>query len=147
MTDRELIVKSRSRKSDLLGILVAMRKLALLFVLLAVSPVAQAGASRTGHVAVVDRKPFTVRGGGFLPNERVTLVVFAGGRHVRMLKAGARGGFRSVFSGLLIGACEAYALRATGDQGTVATLKATPECAPSADPGAGYPVDPVPKKP
>jgi hypothetical protein len=115
-----------------------------LSLLVALAPPASAAASRTAHVSVTSLSPVVVRGTNFLPNERVTVTVFAKGTRTKTVSANLPGGFRATFHTLSIGTCQAYAVRAKGNRGSTAFLKVIPECAPEG-PDALFPIDPIPK--
>jgi hypothetical protein len=94
-----------------------------------------ANATRTAHVTVTSPSPFTVRGAGFLPGERVTVTVAAKATRTRSVTASTRGNFHLTFWSLSIGTCDAYAVRAKGSRGSTAFVKVLPECAAPLPPG------------
>lgn len=83
------------------------------------------GAATAPSLRVVDTSPLTVRGLGFKPNERVTLVVAAGTRMVRHTHAGSGGAFM-LRIGADINNCAGFSVTATGNHGSHATLKRAP---------------------
>jgi hypothetical protein len=99
------------------------------------APVAVGASNRTAHVTVPTLSPVTVRGTGFRSNERVRVTFSAKSTRTKSVIASARGTFRVTFSGLSIGSCDAYAVRASGSRGSSAFLKVMPECAPSGPSG------------
>jgi hypothetical protein len=80
------------------------------------------------QVVVPDTSPFMVRGTGFHPGERVTLVVTAGSRVTRTITAGVRGGFTLRMTSVNLGSCAGYSVRATGSMGSRASMRIIPEC-------------------
>ena len=70
-----------------------------------------------------------VRGTGFHPGERVTLVVTTGSRVTRTVTAGVRGGFTVRMTSISVGTCAGYSVRAIGSMGSRATMRIIPECA------------------
>jgi hypothetical protein len=127
-----------------------VRLAVVLSLFVALLPIAAvASPSRTAHVTLASLSPVSVRGTSFLSDERVAVTVFAKSARTKTVTAGSRGGFRVTFTTVSIGACQAYAVRAKGNRGSVAFLKVTPECAPTGsagEPDPGLPSDPVPKK-
>jgi hypothetical protein len=101
----------------------------------ALLPAAAVGSNRAAHVTVPTLSPFTVRGTSFRSNERVRVTVSAESTRTKSVIASARGTFRATFSGLSIGSCDLYAVRARGSRGSTAFLKVIPECAPSGPSG------------
>jgi hypothetical protein len=111
---------------------------------------AVASPSRTAHVTLASLSPVSVRGTSFRSHERVAVTVSAKSTRTKTVTAGARGGFTVRFTSLSLGTCQAYAVRAKGNRGSVAFLKVTPVCAPSGpsgEPDPGLPSDPIPTKP
>jgi hypothetical protein len=90
------------------------------------------GAKATLHV--VRLKPFTVRGSGFKPAERVTVTLAGGPKGTAVGTANGSGTFTVTFSKAAVTACSAYVLHATGSVGSRATFTATlaPACRPTA---------------
>ena len=76
-----------------------------------------------------DTTPFTVRGTGFQPAERVALLVAVKSRWERTVVASSTGSFVARFTGPTVKSCTAYFVRARGNRGSVAVLKVMPECA------------------
>jgi hypothetical protein len=110
---------------------------------------AGASPSRTAHVTLASLSPVSVSGTSFRSHERVAVTVSAKSTRTKTVTAGARGGFKVTFTSLSLGTCQAYALRAKGNRGSIAFLKVTPVCAPSGptgEPDPGLPRDPNPKK-
>jgi hypothetical protein len=105
-----------------------------------------AAATRAARVTVPDVSPFTVHGAHFVARERVTVVAQADGRHVKTVTASAAGAFTAKFLSVELGACAMYFVRATGSEGSRATLKVVPECANPVEPAELYPIDPIPHK-
>jgi hypothetical protein len=94
------------------------------FVALAVTAVAasSAGAAQP-TLRLVDRQPLVVRGEGFRPGERITLVA-ATGLGPRMIRTTSRNGtFRATFRLADQPCAAAFAVRARGDRGSVAILR------------------------
>jgi hypothetical protein len=89
---------------------------------------APADASARARVAVVDTTPFTVRGAGFKPAERVALLVTVKRRWERTVVASSTGAFVARFTGPAVKPCSAYSVRAQGNRGSLAVLKVVPEC-------------------
>lgn len=86
-----------------------------------------ASASASGAAAtrptlrVVDRTPVVIRGVGFAPEERVTVVVAAGPRSSRRVSTNANGAFVARFK-LVLGRCTRYSVQAFGSTGSRARL-------------------------
>jgi hypothetical protein len=89
---------------------------------------APADASARARVTVVDTTPFTVRGSGFKPAERVALLVTVKSRWERTVVASSTGSFVARFTGPTVKACTAYFVHARGNRGSLAVLKVVPEC-------------------
>lgn len=89
---------------------------------------ASGDASARARLTVVDTAPFTVRGSGFKPAERVALVVAVKNRWERTVVATSTGSFVARFTGPTIGRCSAYFVRARGNRGSLAVIKLVPEC-------------------
>ena len=93
------------------------------------------GAARAkATLHVVRLKPFTVRGTGFKPAERVTVTLAGGAKGTAVGTANGSGTF-TVTLKAPVTACTAYVLRATGKAGSRAifTAKLTPACVPKAN--------------
>ncbi len=103
-----------------------MAVLALALVLAFGAP--SAHASARAHVTVPDTSPFTVRGSGFQPAERVALLVAVKSRWERTVVASSTGSFVARFTGPTIERCSAYFVRARGNHGSLAVMKVMPEC-------------------
>jgi hypothetical protein len=112
-----------------------VRFAAVLSLVAVLAPAAVGASFRTAHVTVSALSPFTVRGTSFRSNERVRVTVFAKDTRTKTVTATARGGFGTKFSGLTIGYCDPYTVRARGNRGSSAFLKVLPECAPSGPSG------------
>jgi len=107
------------------------RIFAIVLALVLVGPSLAATARPT--VTVPSTKPFAVSGAHFKPGEHVRVVVYARTTAAKTVTAAARGTFFVRFPALSVGqSCERYAVRATGDRGSTAALKVTPECPPPA---------------
>jgi hypothetical protein len=89
---------------------------------------ASGDGSARARLSVVHTAPFTVRGSGFKPAERVALVVAVKSRRQRRVVASSTGSFVARFKGPAIGRCSAYFVRARGNRGSLAVLKVVPEC-------------------
>ena len=104
----------------------------LLVVYLALLAAASSGgrsASPRAALRVADVSPFSVRGSGFRPQERVRIVAQVSGRHVQAVVATAPGSFRVRFVDVSVPACVGYVVRATGNKGSRAAVRHVPECA------------------
>jgi hypothetical protein len=108
----------------------AMKFGAVVSVVVALLPVAPVASTTAAHISVPALSPFTVRGTSFRPSERVRLTFSAQGTHTKTVIANARGSFKATFTGVSIGRCDAYLVRAKGSRGSSAFLKVIPECAP-----------------
>lgn len=94
----------------------------------------QTGAAHP-RLSVPAQRPFTVDGTGFRSGERVSLVVRARNRVSRTVAAGPAGRFHARMPAVRLGSCPAFFVRATGSQGSRASLKAVPACANLQPPG------------
>jgi hypothetical protein len=83
-------------------------------------------ALAAGPSVRVATSPFTVRGAGFLPAERVTVYVAAGAERSKTAVATSRGTFAVRFRSLEVGACESYVVRAVGNRGSRASVRHIP---------------------
>ena len=101
-----------------------------LLVLAVAGSVSAPAATATARLRVTDLAPFTIRGTGFKSHERVLLVAVAGGRYVRTVQASSAGSFSVVFRGVSVRGCQGYAVRATGNRGSRASVSFLPECPP-----------------
>ncbi len=92
--------------------------------------IAPAAFTHNAKLRVVDLTPVTVRGLGFRPGERVRVVLYTEGMHLRMVRASRRGAFVAKFA-VYADQCAAFNLRATGASRTVAVVakKPPPQCA------------------
>jgi hypothetical protein len=90
----------------------------------------QASSSRTPRLEIASTAPLIVDGRGFVPGERVKLLVTAGRPLARVVSAGPRGGFRARWQ-ISTGRCEAVVVQAIGSRGSRAMVDLTaPDCAP-----------------
>ncbi len=119
-----------------------MKLFGTLALLAALALPAQAATTQKARLAILDLAPFTVHGTGFAARERVTVVALVDGRHVHTLTATVSGRFTTRFLSVQAGPCTPYRVRATGGDGSRASLTLIPECAP---PDVLYPIDPIPK--
>jgi len=103
-------------------------------------------ASARARLTVVDTTPFTVRGLGFKPAERVALLVTVKSRWQRTVVASSTGSFRARFTGPTVTTCTGYFVRARGNRGSLAVLKVVPECPPPQPVDGLYPSDLIPKR-
>ena len=94
----------------------------------------QTGASKA-RVSVPNQRPFTVAGNGFVGGERISIAVSARNRVRRTVTAGSGGRFEVRMPAVRLRACPAFALSATGDRGSRASLKIVPACANLQPPG------------
>jgi hypothetical protein len=123
----------------------AVQRLLLVLTILAALAAPTASAAPRPALAVTDASPFTVRGARFHAGETVTVVAYAGGRHVKRVVAGSTGAFVARFRGVSADVCDGWVVLAAGDRGSRAALKLLPECPPTGE--ALFPIDPAPKKP
>ena len=88
-----------------------------------------AGAVGGPHVMLAARSPLAVHGTGFRASERVRVsVTTSTGAGARTAVAGATGAFTIRFTGLKLGSCAMYAIRAVGNDGSRAVVRVVPEC-------------------
>jgi len=130
----------------------AVVRFALTFlVFAALLPVGAVASSNTARIGFTSISPVSVRATGFKPGERVALTVSAKVTRKKTTTASMRGAFRATFSGFSIVRCQAYAVVAKGNRGSVASAKVIPECAPPPPTPSSsdslQPRDPNPKKP
>ncbi len=86
-------------------------------------------AAREPALRITSLRPLTVRGHHFRPQERVKLLINAGGPAARAVTASADGAF-IVRTGLRVERCSAVVVQAIGNRGSRATIDAPmPECA------------------
>ena len=105
---------------------------AVLALVVAAAAASAAGAAQP-TLRLVDRQPLVVRGEGFRPGERITLVA-ATGLGPRMTRTTARNGsFRATFRLADQPCAAAFAVRARGDRGSVAIMR-MPESRPCIPP-------------
>jgi hypothetical protein len=82
------------------------------------------------RVTVVDESPFTVRGTGLKPGERVVLTLVGENRLTRRVTASPAGTFlRAVLLFKLDLTCPVWFVKAVGNRGTVVVARAFPSCA------------------
>jgi hypothetical protein len=127
-----------------------VRLLLVVALFAALLPVGAVASSNTAHIGFASIAPVSVRGTGFKARERVAVTVSAKVTKKKTVTASSRGAFRATFSGFSIARCQAYAVRAKGNRGSIAFAKVIPECAQQGPGDADYPlnpVDPGPKKP
>jgi hypothetical protein len=107
-----------------------MKFAAVLVLLVAiVSSNAVAATTRAkAKVAVVSTAPVTITGTNFRSRERVTVTLATTGDHRKVVRASAKGAFTVKFTGVSVGYCEGYFVRAKGNRGSLAVLKLIPEC-------------------
>lgn len=118
------------------GILLGMRQAGVVLTL--ALGVALAWASISGATAtrptlrMVDRTPVVIRGVGFAPDERVTVVVAARSRWSKRVTATSGGTFVARFK-VVLGRCSRYSIQAFGSTGSRARsmpLGVTADCVP-----------------
>jgi hypothetical protein len=99
---------------------------------------ALATASTSGAVVIrptlrlADRTPVVIRGAGFAPHERVTVVVASGSRSSSRVSSNANGAFIARFK-FALGRCARYSVQAFGSTGSRAHLmpsRVTIDCVP-----------------
>ncbi len=95
---------------------------------------ARSGADQP-RLSVPDQHPFTVDGAGFRSGESIKVVVGARNRVSRTVTAGPAGRFHARMRAVRLGSCPMFAIRATGSQGSRASLKIVPACADLVPPG------------
>ena len=74
--------------------------------------------------------PFAVFGAHFAPGERVAVVLRMNGRHTHTAIADGEGRLLAVFRSISYDACSGYLVVATGDHGSRARARLTPDCTP-----------------
>jgi hypothetical protein len=102
----------------------------LLFVFALALVAASAALAAPPRLTVMSGTQFSIRGWTFHPGEHVVVVLTANGENAsKRVTAGSRGGFVARFPGFQIPACAVFRVRATGDEGSHATLRVSPpEC-------------------
>jgi hypothetical protein len=75
------------------------------------------------------RKPLTVVGRGFQPNERVTVTAIVAGKHVAKARATAVGRFRVRFRHVRVKRCAAFIVSARGALASFAIAQVRSQCA------------------
>ncbi len=86
-------------------------------------------------LTVTTTLPFTVRGLHFRPNERVAVSVLHGRSSIHPVRASATGRFVTRFTGLRVGSCGLYLVRAVGSNGSRAAWLRPMRFACGAQPG------------
>jgi hypothetical protein len=88
------------------------------------------GAAATPRLTTLDRETFTVRGAGFVANERVRVVATTqGDSATKWATTGSLGGFTMAMPTFTVGNCSGFVVRAYGATGDRATLRhLPPEC-------------------
>ncbi len=81
-------------------------------------------------VHVKTTPPFAVFGAHFVPGERVAVVLRMNGRHAQTAIANGEGRLLAVFRSISYDSCSGYLVVATGDHGSRARARLTPECTP-----------------
>jgi hypothetical protein len=105
---------------------------AVLVLVVAAAAASAAGAGQP-TLRLVDRQPLVVRGEGFRPGERITLVAVTG-LGPRIIRTTARNGsFRATFRLADQPCAAAFAVRARGDRGSFAIMR-MPEPRPCVPP-------------
>jgi hypothetical protein len=97
---------------------------------LALSASASARQTTRPAVHVKATEPFTVVGSHFVAGERVSVVVRMNGRYTHTVIANRNGAFAVVFRSIAYDVCSGYLVVATGDRGSRARSRLTPECTP-----------------
>ena len=92
---------------------------------LAAQPSAVPASSSAPSVRVVGFQPVTVQGLKFRPRERLTLVLFLGGREERTVRAGRTGSFVARFEEYA-NLCTAFTLRVMSGQAVRAAARHRP---------------------
>lgn len=88
-------------------------------------------------LSLADRSPLALRGTGFVPREAVRVVVVAAGeRRVRLVRASARGTFVATFAGVSVHDACSLVARAVGSRRSYAKLP-LPLCPPPLAHGTG----------
>lgn len=101
----------------------------LLLTLAAALTLASTATAAPARLTVTAVDPFTVRGSGFHPGERVLVVVVSGGdRASKRVVAGTTGRFVVRFPAVQLNSCAAYTVRTVGSEGSRAVARAMPEC-------------------
>jgi hypothetical protein len=93
----------------------------LLLIGVSTAAAAFAASSSRPTLRVVDRTPVVVRGAGFVADERVSVVLSAGARSTRVVRATQAGAFVVRFKASL-GRCSRYSLQAFGSAGSRARM-------------------------
>jgi hypothetical protein len=98
---------------------------ALAVLTLAAAQPSVAGSQSQRGLTVTDRQPVTVKGLGFRPGERVTVVLFLSGRHARTVRVARRGSFVARFAEYA-DLCTAFTVRALSGSGTSVAIRQRP---------------------
>jgi hypothetical protein len=98
-----------------------------------VGPAASSGSSAVERsataprIALLDTQPVTVRGTGFKSAERVQVAAFTGAKTMRRAATGSSAGaFTMRLPGLDANDCQGFAVTATGNKGSRASIKRAP---------------------
>jgi hypothetical protein len=86
---------------------------------------AAGGVTSAPKLSVPDTAPFTVRGVGFKALERVVVTVSSGAARKRTTVTGTAGTFTITFTGVDVGSCDPYVVRALGTKGSKAAVRHT----------------------
>jgi hypothetical protein len=84
--------------------------------------VSASNAGLRASLRVVDLHPVVIRGAGFEPNERVRLMLSAGGGQQWRTKVAGPGGSLTARFGLSVGACGRFSVFAIGSRGSRARI-------------------------
>jgi hypothetical protein len=109
----------------------------VLFALAALGLARDATGTAVAHhprLALTRAEPLIVSGRHFRAHERVSLVLHQpSGATRRRARAGTRGAFRKVFTGVTVDRCSGFGVSAKGSAGSRATFvrRALPECPPA----------------
>jgi hypothetical protein len=105
-----------------------MKIAAILALLAALVSSTAVAATTQAKVAVVSTSPMKIGGTGFRSRERVTVTLVTTGPYRKVVTATAKGAFTATFTGVSIGYCQGYFVRAKGNRGSLAVIKLIPEC-------------------
>jgi hypothetical protein len=114
--------------------LAAMRRLALLLACVCVLAGTASAALPVPRLIVTEGSGVVVRGIHFLPRERITLTLVAGGRFRQTLFATSRGTFAARFRAATTDECSGYVASARGIHGSRAVTRVTRNCPTQAIP-------------
>jgi hypothetical protein len=104
------------------------RVLVLGFVLIGLLPAAVGAARLPASLDVSTMKPFVVKGAHFKKGEKVRVITYLKGKHVRTVKAGKKGAFTARFLRLKATFCSGYRVRAVGSKGSRAYASRISDC-------------------